>query len=65
MCDYSKFVQNVILSYQRTSSARPAAMTWIIKIEVKDKEALNYVVSFLPMHREEIIDVEYEELEDD
>ena len=39
-------------------------MTWIIKIEVKDKEALNYVVSFLPMHREEIIDVEYEELED-
>lgn len=40
-------------------------MSWIIKIEVKDKEALNYVVSFLPMHREEIIDVEYEELEDD
>lgn len=64
MYDYSMFVQNVILSYQRTNPARPAAMTWIIKIEVQDKEALNYVVSFLPMHREEIIDVEYEELED-
>jgi len=37
-------------------------MTWLIKIEVEDKEMLHEIERAIPVP---VVDIEYEELEDD
>jgi hypothetical protein len=40
-------------------------MTWLIKIEVEDEDARDDVAGILPLYHKKIIDIEFEELEED